>query len=41
MSGAETEWLAAEIWAFREGKIAAITDYPNVDAALKAAGLSE
>lgn len=38
-SGAETEWVAGEIWTFREGKIAQIVDYPDVDAAFKAAGL--
>jgi ketosteroid isomerase-like protein len=38
-SGAETEWIAGEIWTFREGKIAAVVNYPNVDAALEAAGV--
>ena len=38
-SGAETEWTAGEIWTFRDGKIAAIIGFPNVEAALEAAGL--
>jgi ketosteroid isomerase-like protein len=41
LSGAETEWTAAEIWTFRDGKIAAVIDYPNVADALEAAGVHD
>jgi ketosteroid isomerase-like protein len=40
-SGVPVEVPYAHVFKFREGKIVQIQDYPNKEAALKAAGLSE